>query len=218
MHKTTKKAAQVNTQTSLNCLKFLICLNCVNYLNIVSCRSMEKAGSARPVWNGGSKFQVTMTEGGHQIVVDLKERTCACRKWQLTGIPCFHACSCILFQKESPLDYMHECHNREWYLRVYGHVLEPINGEQYWEETHETPLLPPNIKVAPGRPKKNREKKGDVVQTRPNDPTMLKRTGTSGRCGWCREWGHNTRTCTSKVLLNCSFYDFNTIIRSSNYA
>lgn len=168
------------------------------------------AGTARPVWNGGHKYLVTMTDGGHQIVVDLKNHRCACRKWQLTGIPCFHACACIFFQKESPLQYMHECYNRAWYLRVYSHVLEPLNGEEFWEETHETPIFPPKFRVAPGRPKKKRNTSNDVVQTRKNDPTMLKRAGTSLQCTWCKEWGHNTRTCETKVSLPDHFCTYNT--------
>ncbi|XP_074351338.1 uncharacterized protein LOC141690432 [Apium graveolens] len=87
-------------------------------------RSMEMAARARPSWNGGSKYLVTMTEGGHQIVCDLQNH------------------------------YMHECHKKEWYLRVYSHILEPLNGEEFWEETNETPILPPLPRIAPGRPKK----------------------------------------------------------------
>lgn len=100
-----------------------------------------------------------MTEGGHQIVVNLKEKVCAGRKWQLTGIPCFHACACIFFQKQSPHVYMHECYKRERFLQVYNHLLDPINSEEFWEETLETPPLPPKVRVAPGRPKKKRDNK-----------------------------------------------------------
>lgn len=35
---------------------------------------MEKANKARPVWNGGDKFHVTMTVGGHEIVVKHKAK------------------------------------------------------------------------------------------------------------------------------------------------
>ncbi|XP_017256606.1 uncharacterized protein LOC108226176 [Daucus carota subsp. sativus] len=163
-------------------------------------KSMELAANARPTWNGGHKFLVTMSDGGHQIVVDLQNRSCACKKWQLTGIPCFHSCSCIFFLKENPLDYMHECHKKEYYLRVYGHILEPLNGEEFWEETFETPILPPKTRTAPGRPKKKRDKKSDIVQTRENNPSMLKRTGTSLKCSYCSEWGHNARTCQTKKI------------------
>lgn len=166
---------------------------------------MLLASKARPIWNGGDKFQVTMTEGGHEIVCDLKNHTCACRKWQLTGIPCFHAIACIYFQKKNPLDYLHECYKKEWYLRVYSHILEPISGEEFWEEPQVTPILPPTVKVAPGRPKKKRDKKNDGVQPRDADPTRLKRVSTKGKCKGCGQEGHNIRTCKSKVTKNISF-------------
>lgn len=80
------------------------------------------------------------------------------RKWQITGLPCYHACSCIFFQKESPIEYMDDCHKRTWYLQVYSPVLKPINGSELWEETHETPILPPPKKVATCRLKNKRYK------------------------------------------------------------
>lgn len=62
---------------------------------------MEMAARVRPIWNGADKYHVTMTDGGHEIVCDLKNQTCACIKWQLTGIPYFQDCSCKCFQKKS---------------------------------------------------------------------------------------------------------------------
>ncbi|XP_063948945.1 uncharacterized protein LOC108221907 [Daucus carota subsp. sativus] len=55
------------------------------------------------------------------------------------------------------------------------------------------------LRRAPGRPKKNRSKKNDfTVEARASDPTMLKRKGTSLRCGICQQYGHNSRTCKKK--------------------
>lgn len=172
-------------------------------------RAMEKAANARPVWNGGDKYHVTMSAGGHKIIVNLDERTCACRKWQLTGIPCFHACACIFFKKQSSLDYMHECHRRENCLKVYSHILDPINGEAYWDETEAEPPLPPLRRKAPGRPKKNKDKTKDVmVESKKSDPTRLKRKGTSVQCSYCSEWGHNTRSCKTRVCHFCCILPF----------
>lgn len=50
-----------------------------------------------------------------------------------------------------------------------------MNGDQFWDQTEEKPPLPPKVRIAPGGPKKSRSKKNDVVETRENDPTMLKR-------------------------------------------
>lgn len=96
---------------------------------------------------------------------------------------------------------MHPCHRRDQCLKVYSHILEPINGEPFWDETEAEPPLPSIIKKAPGRPKKNRDKKADIVETRKSDPTMLKRTGTSLQCSYCGEWGHNTSSCQTRVSI-----------------
>ncbi|XP_074303979.1 uncharacterized protein LOC141638464 [Silene latifolia] len=50
--------------------------------------SMCKALPSRP-----TLFQVHI--GIDHVTVDLEARTCTCKKWELTGIPCFHAVSAI---------------------------------------------------------------------------------------------------------------------------
>ena len=175
-------------------LDVLLCWTCE------ICRSIDLASKCSHVWNGGDKYHVTMSVGGHEVVCDLKQKTCACRKWQLSGITCYHAVACIYFRKLDPLDFIHDCYRKKTYLQVYGHILEPISGEPYWEVTEQEGPLPPIKRIAPGRPKKNRDKKNDQVQTRANDPTMLKRVGTSLKCGHCGQWEHNVRGCPLKVF------------------
>ena len=117
-------------------------------------------------------------------------------------MPCFHAVACIFFQKLDPVDFIHECHKKDIYLEVYSHLLEPINGEEQWDVTEQESPLPPVKKIAPGRPKKNRDKRNDVVEARADNPTMLKRKGTSLQCSICKQWGHNMRNCQTKVRKN----------------
>lgn len=47
--------------------------------------------------------------------------------------------------------------------------------------------------------KRKRDTRSDVVQTRENDPNMMKRIGTKIECSYCKGVGHNTRTCKRKV-------------------
>ncbi|KAI3769922.1 hypothetical protein L6452_01036 [Arctium lappa] len=42
------------------------------------------------LWNGGCKYQVT-GPWLDQCVVDVQEKFCTCRRWELIGIPCKHA-------------------------------------------------------------------------------------------------------------------------------
>lgn len=101
-----------------------------------------------------------MTDGGHEIVVDLDGRTCACRKFDLTGLPCYHACACIHWKNLKLVDYIHPTYGKDMYLATYNHTVEPINSSEYWEKTGNPGPLPPLIKVQPGRPKKkNKQKK-----------------------------------------------------------
>ncbi|PNX89230.1 sucrose-phosphate synthase-like protein, partial [Trifolium pratense] len=41
-----------------------------------------------------------------QYVVNLVEKTCACRRWELSGIPCVHAISCLWFNNTKPEDFV----------------------------------------------------------------------------------------------------------------
>lgn len=175
-----------------------ICPRPLKALNI----AVEKSAGCIPEWSG-NKYGVTTTVGGHVLVVDLKNRTCECRKWDLTGIPCFHAVAYIFNQQENLLNYVHKCYSREMYLKLYEHFIEPI-GED-WPETSLEPLMPPIIQTPSGRPKKVRRKINDVpsISTTQGGKTKIKRSGTSVRCGFCKDWGHNTRTCHKVYEIYC---------------
>nr|KAJ0189519.1 hypothetical protein LSAT_V11C800422950 [Lactuca sativa] len=49
-----------------------------------------EANKMRVLFSGADKYQVTGL-WMEQYVVNLKERSCTCRKWDITGIPCQHA-------------------------------------------------------------------------------------------------------------------------------
>ncbi|XP_022032807.1 uncharacterized protein LOC110933916 [Helianthus annuus] len=57
----------------------------------------NEAAEYTVIWTGGSKYQVSTHFNDHQDqrVVSLDERTCSCRRWDLTCIPCRHAVACI---------------------------------------------------------------------------------------------------------------------------
>ncbi|KAK8696438.1 hypothetical protein V6N13_001573 [Hibiscus sabdariffa] len=71
-----------------------------------------------PTYAGAHKYQV---EAGpsHQHVVDLVERSCSCRKWDLTRIPCPHAASVFRLNNLKPEDYVNECYHNSTQLAIY---------------------------------------------------------------------------------------------------
>ncbi|GAA0158245.1 hypothetical protein LIER_15326 [Lithospermum erythrorhizon] len=56
---------------------------------------MKAASGCLPMKSDKTHFQVFSRSIANQCVVDLEKRCCTCRKWQLTGIPCKHACASI---------------------------------------------------------------------------------------------------------------------------
>ncbi|KAK7267320.1 hypothetical protein RIF29_19989 [Crotalaria pallida] len=54
-------------------------------------------------YNEESRFQVEGPSGN--VDVDIAARTCTCRFWQLTGMPCHHAVAAIAFMNQRPGDH-----------------------------------------------------------------------------------------------------------------
>jgi hypothetical protein len=68
-----------------------------------------------PIWHGDSQYsQFSITDETDTYAVNLIDRTCACRKWDLSGIPCAHAISAIFYNQANPDDYV-----AHWYRLVY---------------------------------------------------------------------------------------------------
>ncbi|KAK9279887.1 hypothetical protein L1049_013570 [Liquidambar formosana] len=59
-------------------------------------------------------------------IVNLQRRTCLCRKWDVTGIPCIHAVASIFKFNMRPQNYVDPCYHIETYLRSYANMIYPI--------------------------------------------------------------------------------------------
>ncbi|KAL0406383.1 UNVERIFIED_CONTAM: hypothetical protein Slati_3952200 [Sesamum latifolium] len=96
---------------------------------------------------------------GDKHNLHLGEKTCSCRKWQLTGIPCAHAFSGMYFMGYKPEDYVHEYYHKSIFLRVYSHLMMPLLGPDEWPHSDRPSLLPPISERMPRRPKKQDRRK-----------------------------------------------------------
>ena len=87
-------------------------------------------------------------------VVDLVNKTCSCKSWDLNGIPCKHAITAIYTNIETLEDYTNPYYLKETYMEIYKEVLPPMPGQSEWAETGQPAPLAPNIYKPPGRPPK----------------------------------------------------------------
>ncbi|XP_056695367.1 uncharacterized protein [Spinacia oleracea] len=112
---------------------------------------------------------------------------CGCGKWQISGIPCKHALRVIYDQRLNPIDFVSPFFKSAAYKLTYADHIHPMSDPTQWPNFSLPTIQPPVIKRQAGRPAKKR-KRG------PNEPMKGKRN-INVKCGKCREFGHNSRTC-----------------------
>jgi hypothetical protein len=148
--------------------------------------------------NGNDKYEVVHYD--HRWTVDLTARTCSCRYWQLAGLPCPHAISCIYFITHCLEDYIAPCFLVSKFRKTYSHYLQPVEGMHNWPiSEREKPLAPPYVKLS-GRPKKERKRKS----TEKPKPNRISKVGTVIRCTGCKGVGHNRKSCAKRNGMSTS--------------
>jgi hypothetical protein len=141
---------------------------------------------------GSGLFEVESR--GMRFVVNVEDKTCGCRKWDVSGIPCSHAISAILYHGGNPVDYISEYFGKEKYLESYDPIIYPVPSQEQWPRSDQPNIEPPKARVAAGRPKKLRQR---GVEEPKNQYTM-RRGGGKIQCGQCKKWGHNKRSCPAR--------------------
>ncbi|XP_022039778.1 uncharacterized protein LOC110942333 [Helianthus annuus] len=151
---------------------------------------------------GRGRFQVT---GGYadQCKVDVNERTCTCRKWQLTGMPCKHGVAAIWDMARNGMNvgvlesWVDKVYWLQTWKDVYMHTIEPISGREYWTPSQcPTTLIPPIHHTPVGRPKKKRKKSEvEISELMIDKKGKMTRQGVPKTCKKCGNVGHNKRSC-----------------------
>ncbi|GKE44951.1 mutator type transposase, partial [Tanacetum coccineum] len=164
-----------------------------------------KAKSCRVTWKGGHKYGV-VGPYGDQMVVDVHERICSCRKWELTGMPCKHALASIWNMARNNMDvgtpksWVHPAYWLVTWQKVYNFKINPLNGKHLWSK-HPSPniLIPAKHHQQVGRPPKKRKKSANELSSQQIvDGGKLSRVGKTVTCCKCHKTGHNKRTCTGR--------------------
>ena len=151
-------------------------------------------------WNGLDLYEVRGPKGD-QCVVNLTNRTCSCRKWEVSGIPCRHAVACIYDMADHgmdvglPEDWVHSSYRLETWEKQYSFKINPVVGRHLWVKNDwPTRLLPPKVHVQIGRPPKKRKKSVGEVESMVQSGKMS-RVGKQVTCKNCNGKGHNKRGC-----------------------
>ncbi|XP_028799513.1 uncharacterized protein LOC114754838 [Neltuma alba] len=124
------------------------------------------------------------------INVDLGKGECSCAAWQMSGIPCPHACAAIKALNCNVYDFVEECYKITSQQKIYGRTMTPVvtidmpNPNNYWLQdiASQVFLAPPLTSRPPGRPRINRQ------ESQFQNKKVYHYSA-------CQQVGHTRRTC-----------------------
>ncbi|KAK2655096.1 hypothetical protein Ddye_008148 [Dipteronia dyeriana] len=137
-----------------------------------------------------SEFEYEVKDKNNYYNVHLGLKTCNCRYWAISGIPCKHAMAVITNTRRQCHEYVHSYLIKDSYIKTYSNVIHQIPYQSLWPKMTFNKLFPPDRKKLPGRPRKNRKRA-------PDEPTKQKMS-SGGKCSGCGSFGHNVRSCKTK--------------------
>ncbi|KAK8582889.1 hypothetical protein V6N13_069657 [Hibiscus sabdariffa] len=143
-------------------------------------------------WNGGIYHEVfyvnTVDNIRESYTVCLRNSTCTCQGWDISGVPCPHAFSAVIYEGGDPKDYLDDCYRRDNYLKAYKHMLHPVKGPMFWPKNNTELIVPPIRKKKLGRPQKERMRE----ELEGPKKSKLFRVGRIMKCSICRLEGGKT--------------------------
>ncbi|KAK6793634.1 hypothetical protein RDI58_007087 [Solanum bulbocastanum] len=158
-------------------------------------KTMKKAANYIPKRSNMWNYEVIGLVEGDNWAVDLNNRTCSCRQWELLGVPCKHVISSIWLTNDDVLNYVDDCYKVDMYRKIYEASILPMNGLDLWPKSLNPPPFPPSYlnNKKKGKKQKLRRKENDE----PGASRMkLKRKQKSVDCRKCGKPSHNSRTCS----------------------
>ncbi|GMG99593.1 hypothetical protein Nepgr_001433 [Nepenthes gracilis] len=142
-----------------------------------------------------AEFEVISHEGTN--VVDIRNRCCICRAWQLYGLPCAHAVAALLSCRQNVHRFTESCFTVASYRKTYSKTIHPIPDKSLWKEfsdgdpnaseAFEVVINPPKSLRPPGRPRK---------RAQAEDHGRAKRVVD---CSRCNQTGHFRTMCATPI-------------------
>ncbi|KAM6598625.1 hypothetical protein CsatA_018234 [Cannabis sativa] len=118
-------------------------------------------------------------------IVNLKERTCTCNRFQKDEMPCNHAVAVMKDLNINTYNYCAQYYTSKAWLQTYEETVYPVGNVREWELPEffeDIIVLPPKERIKSGRPRKRRM-------------AAAWETKKQNKCGKCGQKGHNKKTC-----------------------
>ncbi|GKF49596.1 transposase, MuDR, plant [Tanacetum coccineum] len=119
-------------------------------------KEIEKLKVKQRYWvvvvSGFQEFKVR--KANDRFGVNLQQRTCTCKWWNLSSIPCMHVVAAYCFLNQDVVAGVSNWFIKEMWLNNYSYFIKTVGGSSMWVKSENIPTLPPKKRKMPGRPKK----------------------------------------------------------------
>ncbi|CAI9294403.1 unnamed protein product [Lactuca saligna] len=157
-------------------------------------KKLEEFGEDLKFWrvhpSGHNEFEVR--NGLESYGVNIEKRSCACRLWDVSGIPCVHAQASIMLTHHDPKTFISKWFGKAMYISSYSSNILPVNGNNLWRESPYIKPLPPIERRMPDRPTVKRKRH---VLGRDDKFSQVSSNSRTVKCQNCQKKGHNKKTC-----------------------
>ncbi|KAL5747283.1 hypothetical protein ACOSP7_024280 [Xanthoceras sorbifolium] len=106
------------------------------------------------------------------------KKTCECRLWVVSGMPCKHTMECIMKIRVNVQNYVHDYLKKSAYLRTYSHFIHAIPNESLWPDVKSETVLSPKKRMSADRLRLSRRRSAAK-------PARVKRS-MRFRCSKCK--------------------------------
>ncbi|XP_073152970.1 uncharacterized protein [Henckelia pumila] len=134
------------------------------------------------------EFQVGL-DTTNMDVVNVAQRTCSCKKFEILEIPCRHALVAAMSRGISIYSLCSEYYKTTSWRTSYAEPIHPIDKQIDWlipDEVQGRVILPPCVRRPCGRPRTRRMRSmGEIPRMR--------------HCSTCGSTGHNKKSCTNST-------------------
>ena len=139
------------------------------------------------------KMQFEVQDISFRFVVNLDQKTCDCRRWDITGLPCRHAWTAINHMRLEGQHFISHNHTKAAYHAAYNIVINPIPQHTFWpNDLNNDVCMPPENRRMPGRPQVQRRKPAHEEGGKKHLKTGLRK---QYKCRNCGKSGHNKAKC-----------------------
>lgn len=119
-------------------------------------------------------------------IVDLGQRSCTCRKWQVSALPCGHVLAVCRVMGMTDCNHLAKAWFRKIELKAtYQDLVYPVGEVSSWQCPSYLQVVKPPLMA---KPQSGRPKNKDRIRSQGEEPVPVK-------CGRCGNVGHTRQSC-----------------------